>query len=359
MLISSIAISQNSLTNFLKAGIDDAELLFGAYFEPYGKALGTNLNGGWVNTAKTHNTLGFDITLTVTTSFIPEVDQTFDINGLNLQKFTLTDPAQHIAPTIGGYNDFGPHLDYYETEPSTGIPIHIASISTAPGSGYAFMPLPMLKAAVGLPLGFELMGRYMPTMKVIPDKDFEIGQWGIGLKHDLKQYLPFIKRVPVLHLSVMGAYSQLDISSPLNMQVYGNPFDETTDLVTTIPNYFDNQEFNLHAEGFTGNILASVNLPVVCFYGGLGFSKALTSVTLRGDYPITSYDFDGTYATNAYRVLRDEDIFTDPIDIEIESNDGPRYMLGMRIKLALLTLHVDYTYANYNVLSAGVGISFR
>ncbi len=357
--MATIAISQTSLTNFLKAGIDDAELLFKGYFEPYGKALGTNLNGGWVNTAKAHQTFGFDITLTVTTSFIPDADQTFDINGLNLQNLTLNDPAQNMAPTAAGYNSNGPQLDYLATVPSTGNQVLVTSFSTPPGSGYAFLPLPMIKAAIGLPFDFELMGRYMPTMKIIPNKDFEIGQWGIGLKHDLKQYIPFIKRVPVLHLAVMGAYSQLNVSSPLNMQPYGNPYDLTNDLVTTIPNYFDNQEFSLQAQGYTGNILASVNLPVVCFYGGLGFSKTSTGIKLKGDYPITSIDFDTSYASNEFKVLRQEDIHTDPIDIEINSNDGLRYMVGMRVKLALLTLHADYTYADFNVLSAGIGISFR
>jgi hypothetical protein len=356
-LVSATGFSQMSLTNFLKAGTEDAELLFGAYFEPYGMALGTNLNGGWVNTASAHKTLGFDITLTTTTSFIPTGDQTFDVSALNLTKFTLSDPADNMAPTAAGYDSNGPVLTYSESY--SGGQVQIASISTPPGSGYAFLPLPMIKAAVGLPLNFELMGRYMPTLKVIPDKDFEIGQWGIGLKHDLKQYIPFIKRVPVLNLSVMGAYSQLKTTAGLNLQPYGNPYDETTDQVTTVSGFFDNQEFEMIATGFTGNLLFSANLPVICFYGGIGFSSTTTSIRLLGDYPITGFDLDPSYASHDYKVLKDDDIVTDPIDIEINGNDGIRYMVGARLKLALLTLHVDYTYANYHVASAGIGISFR
>lgn len=359
VLISVSGFSQTSLTNFLKAGTEDAELLFGAYFEPYGKALGANLNGGWVNTAKTHNTWGFDITFTATNSFIPTEDQEFDISALNLTKFTLDDPNDYMAPTAAGYDSNGPQLSYYETVPGTNDQILLASFGTPPGSGYAFLPLPMIKASIGLPLNIELMGRYMPTMKVIPDKDFEIGQWGIGLKHDLGQYIPFIKRVPVLNFSVMAAYSQLKTTAGLNLQPFGNPSDLTTNSVTTIPDYFDNQKFEMTAKGLTENLLFSVNLPVICFYAGIGFSTTTTSFKVLGDYPITNFDFDSSYASTEYKVLTDEDIVSDPIDIEIKGNDGLRGMVGARLKLALVTFHVDYTYANYNVVSAGIGISFR
>jgi hypothetical protein len=52
-----------------------------------------------------------------------------------------------------------------------------------------------------------------------------------------------------------------------------------------------------------------------------------------------------------------------PIDIKVKNQDGgitkARYNLGMRLKLAIITIHFDYTHANYNVLTAGLGISFR
>lgn len=359
-LVSSIGFGQTSLTNFLKAGAEDAELLFGAYFDPYGKALGTNLNGGWVNTAKTHGTWGFDVTLTLTTSFIPTGDQTFDVSELALTQFTLDDPNENMAPTAAGYSSNGPGLTYSEENPYNPLlPTTVAHINTPPGSGYAFLPLPLVKASFGLPMGFELMGRYMPTMKVIPDKDFEIGQWGVGLKHDIAQYIPFIKRVPVLNLSAMGAYSQLKTTAGLNLQPFGEPTDLTTNQVTTTPGYFDNQKLDMTAQGFTGNLLFSANFPVICLYGGIGFSQTKTNVRILGDYPITDIDYDISYETTDFKVLRDENIITDPIDIEIESNDGLRALVGARLKLALLTIHVDYTYAYYNVLSAGIGISFR
>jgi hypothetical protein len=45
--------------------------------------------------------------------------------------------------------------------------------------------------------------------------------------------------------------------------------------------------------------------------------------------------------------------------INIKNLSGLRANLGLRVKLAVLTIHADYTRALYNVFSFGVGISFR
>jgi hypothetical protein len=45
--------------------------------------------------------------------------------------------------------------------------------------------------------------------------------------------------------------------------------------------------------------------------------------------------------------------------INIENFSGLRANIGLRIKLAIITIHADYTRAQYNVFSAGLGISFR
>jgi hypothetical protein len=54
---------------------------------------------------------------------------------------------------------------------------------------------------------------------------------------------------------------------------------------------------------------------------------------------------------------------TDPIDMEFKNKEGgitkPRLNAGVRFKLAILTIHFDYSWANYSVLSAGLGFSFR
>jgi hypothetical protein len=43
----------------------------------------------------------------------------------------------------------------------------------------------------------------------------------------------------------------------------------------------------------------------------------------------------------------------------MQNSKDLRLNAGMRIKLAVLTIHFDYTKANYSVFTAGLGISFR
>jgi hypothetical protein len=351
IVISFLSASgQTQVSNFLQSGVDDAETLLSAYFEPYAEGFGTSLNAGWYNSAKVHNTLGFDLTLTISASIIPDVDKTFDINALALQKFELADPTDHFAPTIAGENSLGPQLVYNELNPITSTPVEIASFESPKGTGFGYLPVPMLKAAVGLPLGTEIMGRYAPSMTFLDDYEFSL--WGIGVKHDLKQYLPFLKRLPVFHISAMGAYTDFRTTAVQNLQPFGNPL-----ILTTIP--FDNQELGFSAKGLTGSLLISANLPVICFYGGIGFSNTVTSLELTGNYPLSTIETDPLSQHFGQVVLRDQDVLTDPIDIEIESNDGMRYSAGIRIKLALLTIHADYTYGEYHVASVGIGLSFR
>jgi len=53
----------------------------------------------------------------------------------------------------------------------------------------------------------------------------------------------------------------------------------------------------------------------------------------------------------------------DPVKIKIENYAGsptkPRLNGGIRFKFAVVTFHVDYTYAYYSNLTMGLGINFR
>jgi hypothetical protein len=53
----------------------------------------------------------------------------------------------------------------------------------------------------------------------------------------------------------------------------------------------------------------------------------------------------------------------DPISMEIKNQDGsvtkPRFNAGVRFKMAIVTIHFDYSWANYSVFTAGLGFSFR
>jgi hypothetical protein len=115
---------------------------------------------------------------------------------------------------------------------------------------------------------------------------------------------------------------------------------------------------NLDVSSFSANLIVSANLPVVTFYGGVGINNTRTTLALNGNYPLPMVN-ESTMETE----ITQESSKADPINMEIEHEGGtrtdPRYNIGMRFKFAVITLHFDYTYSNYSVATAGLGLSFR
>lgn len=323
------------------------ENLFQSYLKPYANAFGANLNGGWYNTAKPHKLGGFDLTLTVSASFVPSSDKTFDPSKVLGSKFTMTQ-ATTSASTVAGANKAGPEITY----------LNKVKFKTPRGTGVGIIPSPMLQLGIGLIKHTDVTVRYMPTFNI--GEFGSIGMWGVGLKHSLKQWIPGIKMAPFFNLSVFGGYTKLTTTANLSLQqdYY------STNLNAIIENpalKYENQDMEFVASGFTGNVLASFDLPIITFYGGLGFSSTNTTLKLKGDYPMANLETTGVNAGKL--VVKDAYKLTNPLDIEMKSLDGsktkPRLNAGFRLKFAIITLHFDYTYANYSVATAGLGISFR
>jgi hypothetical protein len=345
----SIAIcgfSQNSsLGKFLATGKDDAQKLLEGYLSPYINAFGTSLTGGWYNTAKPHKLGGFDLTATFNTAFVPDADKLFDISELGLEALTLASGENPEAPTVAGEKEDGPQLEYDMSDYGVS---NIDAFTMPEGTGVSFVPSPMLQLGIGLIKDTEINGRFMPTMKY---KDSDIGMWGVGFKHGLKQYLPFIEKVPVLHVSIQYGYTQLNGNVALDVTPSDIGAQDDADQAN-----WEDQNLKLKTKSHTANLLVSANLPVVCFYGGIGFATTKTNLTLEGDYPVADLTTGGAVVTNSSYV-------TNPIDMTIKNSDGsttkPRFNVGMRLKFGVFTLHGDYTYATYSMASAGIGISFR
>ncbi|GAJ12083.1 unnamed protein product, partial [marine sediment metagenome] len=99
------------------------------------------------------------------------------------------------------------------------------------------------------------------------------------------------------------------------------------------------------------------------FYGGAGYSKTQTVIDVAGNYAIPT--FDATYSildpytlSEPGPVYIDKEVKQGPT-IDIKNHSGLRLNAGIRFTLGVLTIHGDYTKANYSVFTAGLGISFR
>src|SRR5688500_17603794 len=82
--VKTTAQSEEDLAAFLQAGSEDASKLMEAYMQPVVRSISYGMAGGWYTTAKPHKTLGFDLSITMNAAFIPDSEDYFDPNKLNL-----------------------------------------------------------------------------------------------------------------------------------------------------------------------------------------------------------------------------------------------------------------------------------
>jgi hypothetical protein len=340
-LISYASFSQIDNVEFLRAGTTDGVKLVQAYITPWANAFGAGVNGSWYNTAKPHKFGGFDITFGANLGFVPSSDKTFDVSKIGLTLFTGTG----TAPTIAGPNSDGPTL----TGPTIGT-VAPVTFTTPPGTNWGILPVPYLQAGIGLPLGTELKVRYVPKVSV---GNKSISSWGIGLLHSIMQYIPGEKLVP-FDVSLFGGYQilrgntllslQPDLTKPQN---YSSAYP---------PGSFDNQQMSLVVQAWNISAIGSVNLRIITFYGGLGYSRTSTVVNMTGNYPLPYIDPEVSLTEVVYE---DAGVVKDFPEINIKNFSGLRTNIGFRLKLAIVTIHADYTWAQYSVVSTGLGFSFR
>lgn len=333
----------DEIGSFMSAGTNDAEKLLNAYVSPWINGFGASLAGGWYNTAKTHKPGGFDLTITTNCAFIPEEHRKFDVDELGLEALERAPGTETTSPTIAGKDETGPQLNYNT--------LNIRAFDLPKGTKVATIPSPMAQLSIGLFKDTEITGRWMPKIKIKGSND--IGFWGVGLKHGLKQWIPGVKKLPWFHLTLQGGYTRLTTNAemdvtPENIGLEGFNLDN-------IPaSTWDNQNMMVQVNSLTGNLLISADIPFVSFYAGVGFVKTKSLLKLEGYYPLLGL------SGNNMAVQASE---KDPVDMQIKNQDGgmtkPRLNAGIRFKFGLFTMHFDYTRANYNVATAGIGICFR
>lgn len=343
LIVSSVSFSQFDNVDFLKAGAADGIAVIKAYITPWANAFGAGLNSGWYNTAKPHKLGGFDITTSFNIGAVPSSDGTYDVTKIGLKTFSGTGKA----PTVSGAKTNGPTLSYTKTIGSYNVTL--ASFATPPGTNWKMIPVPTAQIGLGLPLGTEIKGRYIPKIKI---SDNDISLWGVGVMHSIMQYVPGNKLLP-FDVSLFGGYTKLEGNIAINLKP-GIPTNYTTayDVNTS----FNNQKMTASVEAWNVGLIASFSVPVINFYGGIGYAKTLTDIKLTGNFPTPTIN---TAISTTQGVYEDAGVVKNFPAINIESYSGLKGNIGFRLKLAVITIHADYTRSLYNVFSAGLGISFR
>ncbi len=327
LFVSRPAKAQEQIDQFLKTNIPDAKKILNAYFAPGMESISLSLNQGWYNTAKPHKLFGVDLTLSVNAMTIPSDQMLFNPSKLGLQQVTLepSSPNYPNAPTL-----FGP-----DKTPTfrTGIGPLSTTFPGLPGIDIkgnfksSWIPIPIANFGIGLPKNTDLKLRYSPTLNLGDASKLKI--FGVGVMHDIKQWIPGIKMLP-FDLSAFVGYTKFNIETSFNSKTFKGQNQKA--------------EFNLNAT--TIQAIVSKKISVLTVYGALGYNIAKSSMAVKGTYDINQ-DNDTADANEK-----------DPIDLNFAAS-GFRGTAGFRLKLAVLTLHADYTVQKYKCFTVGLGISVR
>jgi hypothetical protein len=337
--------------DFLHGGIEDSKVILQEYLKPYANILGSDLNAGWYNTARPHELGGLDVTATVSWAKAPSSALAFDMSGLDLNG-TADLSNTRFAPTIAGSQEVRPSMSYTQSVDLGGgnlQEVEYSNYTVPDGTGLDYFPLPMIQLTVGLPFGTDVSARFVPNVGY---KDYgEIGLWGVGAKHSLSQWIPLVKELGFLDISAQGGYTK--VSSSVHVLV------EPQELVQ-VDNYpdfdWDDQFVTQVIEGWTINLIASQTFSVLTFYQGIGYASSMVQVLLEGHYPIHSVITDDSspdYGLTTYEIIEN------PINMRYSNFKNPRFNVGARIKLGVLTLHYDFTHTYYSTHSVGIGVSFK
>jgi hypothetical protein len=312
--LASIPMLAQDIENLIKGSKADAGYLIGGYTAPFVKAFGSGLNQGWYNTAKTHKFPGADLTISVALVSVPSSDKTFLVDNTKMTQLQLDGGG--TIPTMFGSSDATGKTLSLKSDPAQKF-----SVPSGLDLPIAKVPVPLVNLGIGLPKGFDVKFRYIPNVPL--GDELEIGLFGVGVMHDIKQYIPGVKALP-FDLAAFVGFTKF--KSKITLDIAQNQTSEFDVSATTI------------------QALISKKLAVLTIYGGVGFDIAKGNFAVKG-----SYDVDGT--GNGAPVVN-------PVDFSVSSS-GPRATAGLRLKLGPITFHGDYSVQKYSSITIGFGISVR
>lgn len=327
LLIAVPSLAQDRLEDLIAAGIEDAQRFATDYVSPGTEGMIHNVANGWIQSAEVKKPLRFDISLVANIILVKKEQQSFTLNtaDYNNLKFRDGSTVKEVATAFGENN---PEIMVYSevrngddfTEVEFELPQGLASVNMN------ILPAAFLQARVGLFKGTELKLRYFPK---IDQEDVKVGLYGVGLQHEFTSWLPAEKLFPVA-ISGIVAYTNV-----------GASYDFTNYNIVT----GTDQRFDLTVNSWLFQVQASTKLPLINFYGGIGYVSGNSEFNVLGVYKVVA-GIPGE---------EDTDEFQNPFSVESKVSDM-RGTLGVNLRLGFFGMHVDYTLAQYN--NASVGMHF-
>ena len=365
------AKGQGAVIDVLGAGIQDADKLMNAYFKPFGETFSLGLGQNWYNTANTLKLGRFNVQAGASVIAVPVEMQTFNPAALGMQNLV---PLGTSAPTILAETNAGP--DYVIRVDDPNNPGQFINLDTLAGLTQSFgltsMAAPFAQFNIGLIKGTELSIRFVPTLDLSTfggDINGKVGLWGIGVKHDIKQWIPVVNKMP---FSLSGYFNYTKMSFELGVGLAG-PEANTYEAYTgpgTITGFaytggaagdYTTQSIAMDASAMGFGIVASKKLLMFTPYASLGFQSSSFSLRTAGEYAILSGLSTDTNpgSTTPGAITENYTVFEEPLNLQSEGSNALRYGVGLRVKLLIFGLHAEYFgVGGYTGVNAGLSIGF-
>ncbi|MBP0904401.1 DUF6588 family protein [Mariniflexile gromovii] len=337
MLFCLATISSNAqdIDALLTAGVKNAERFANDYLAPGTNGLMYSMNANWFNTADAKPLGGFEISIIANAASIKDEHKTFlmniaDYNSDPEQDFTVefADGAasKKVASALGENDPDINILVRYE-DPILGEQEETITLPSGIGSQTAnLLPTAFIQGALGLSKGIELKARFVPK---IDTDEIDFSMYGAGLQVEFTKWLPADKILPVA-VSGLVAYTHLDGSY---------------DLTDSSGINGDNQRLENDTNTWLFQLIASTKLPVINFYGGIGYIKGKSESNLLGTYIVS----DGPFFSQTI-----EDPFS--VSSEVASVRGT---IGTKLKLGFFRLNAEYHLSEFDAFSVGLNFGFR
>lgn len=321
--------AQNDLDVLLAAGVDDAQRFANDYLMPGTNGIMHSMNANWFNTADAKPLGGFEISVLANASLINDKNRMFllNTNDYNNVQFVEGSSTQMVASVLGE-NDSNIAIEITYDDPIFGNQTEQITLPKGIGSDTGnLLPTAFIQGALGLIKGLEIKARFIP--KFTKDKVELSNMFGVGLQMEFTKWMPADKILPVA-ISGLIAYTHLDGSY---------------DLKDSLGIEGENQRLENDTNTWLFQFIASTKLPILNFYGGIGYITGKSKSNLLGTYRVT----DGT--------LISEDIIN-PFSVSSQVS-SVRWTIGTKLKLGFFRLSAEYHLSEFDVFSVGLSFGLR
>ncbi len=319
------AMAQSNINEILAAGLNDAETFTTDYLSPASEGIMYSISNGWYNTADAKPLAGFEISIIGNmASFKNKEDKkAFELNTADYENLQFVDASNSklVSTSLGDIEDVRVFVEdengLFREE--FDLPSGLAS------EGVNFVPSGFIQASVGIIKGTELKARFLPKINT---DDFGMSMYGFGIQHEFTKHLPADKVLPIAISAVIG-YTHLDAS-----------YDFTNTSIIA----GQDQRLEIDTNTWVFQAVVSTRLPIINFYGGLGYLSGNSTTDVLGTYIVQSGPIQETYI--------------DPFSID-KNASGVTANIGAKLKLGFFRLHADYTLAEFDTFSFGINFGFR